>query len=193
MRVSGSRKLASMFLDRWSPRSFLSDPLSEEEIEAIFEAARWSPSCFNEQPWRFVFARTVDDLKSFQSVLVDANRVWAATAPLLMIAFSRRTFRRNEKANRWSQFDTGAAWMALALQANQMGLHCHAMGGFDKDKAYEVANVDPEKYEAICMIVIGKKGEAEALPDDLKAREEPSDREPITGLVFEGRMPIQNP
>ncbi len=83
--------------------------------------------------------------------------------------------------------------MALALQAGQMGLHCHAMGGFHRDKAYEVANVDPEKYESICVIATGRKGDIDALPDDLKARETPNEREPITRLVFEGRMPRQKP
>jgi len=81
-----------MFIERWSPRAFLSEPVVEEDIKTIFEAARWSPSCFNEQPWRFVYAQQPEDLERFRSVLVEGNQIWANTAPLLVLVFSKKSF-----------------------------------------------------------------------------------------------------
>ena len=107
MRKTDNKKLDNMFIARWSPRAFLSDSIAEEDMETLFEAARWSPSCFNEQPWRFVYAHKEGDLKKFRAVLGEGNQVWANKAPLLVIAFSRRTFAQNGKPNRWADFDTG--------------------------------------------------------------------------------------
>ena len=188
MRKSDSKELDSMFLERWSPRAFSSDTISDEHLNTLFEAARWSPSCFNEQPWHYVYAKSESDLARFQSILVDANKVWASSAPVLVIAFNRKQFAHNNKPNRWAEFDSGAAWMSLALQANKLGLHCHGMGGFDLDKAYEVANVDAEQYNVICVIAIGKMTSAEGLPANLKEKESPNDRKPITEFISEGKM-----
>jgi nitroreductase len=188
MRNTEFKKLDSMFIERWSPRSFLPDSITDEDIKTIFEATRWSPSCFNEQPWRFVYAHQPDDLEAFRSVLVDANQVWANAAPLLVLVFSKKSFTQNDKPNRWAEFDTGAAWMALSLQANKLGLYTHGMGGFDPDKAFSVTGMDSEKYNVICAIAIGKLGEANTLPDDLKEGESPSDRMPLDEIVFEGSV-----
>jgi len=188
MRTTDYPKLHRIFLDRWSPRAFSSEPITDEDIHTLFEAARWSPSCFNEQPWHFVYAASRPDLETFQTILVDANKTWASHAPLLMMAFSKKFFTRNNKPNRWADFDTGAACMALTLQANQLGLHCHAMGGFDEQKAYTVANVDPEKYNAICVIAVGKMASPDKLPEELQQRETPSDRKPITEFISKGKM-----
>ena len=182
MRTTSFSKLDKMFIDRWSPRSFTEDKVSDEDLMTIFEAARWSPSCFNEQPWRFVYATSDSDLERFQSALVEANQAWANSAPVLIMAFSKRHFTRNDKDNRWADFDTGTAWMALTLQANALGYHTHAMGGFDQDKAYEVANVDPDKYNAVCVIAVGK------LADSGASDEEPSDRNAVDNMIFEGKM-----
>lgn len=188
MRKKNYAKLSDIFIERWSPRAFKPDPISEEDLYTMFEAARWSPSCFNEQPWYFVYARSTNELKNFQSLLTDSNRVWAAKAPLLLIAFSKRHFNNNNKPNQWADFDTGAACLALVLQANQLGLRCHALAGFDQDKSYEVANVDREKYHAICMMAVGKKDSPDILPDTLKARETPNDRKGIHEFIAEGKM-----
>lgn len=188
MRKKTYPKLNDIFIDRWSPRAFKSDPIDEEDLYTMFEAARWSPSCFNEQPWYFVYARTADDLKRFQSILTDSNRVWAVRAPLLLIVFGKRQFDQSSKPNRWADFDCGAACLALALQANRLELYCHALAGFDQDKAYEVANVDREKYNAICMIAVGKKDTPDILPDNLKERETPKGRKDIREFSAEGQM-----
>jgi nitroreductase len=188
MRTADYAKLDNMFIERWSPRAFLPDSIAEEDIKTLFEATRWSPSCFNEQPWRFVYAHKPSDLEKFRSVLKESNQVWANHAPLLVIAFSHKLFAHNGAPNRWADFDSGAAWMALTLQANRLGLRTHGIGGFDQSKAYEVTGVDPELHKAICMIAIGKKAEAKTLPDELQAREAPSDRKALDEIAFEGSM-----
>jgi len=177
-----------MFIERWSPRAFLSEPVVEEDIKTIFEAARWSPSCFNEQPWRFVYAQQPEDLERFRSVLVEGNQIWANTAPLLVLVFSKKSFTQNDKPNRWADFDTGAAWMALSLQANKLGLYTHGMGGFDPEKAYAATAINPDKFNAICAIAIGKPGEVNTLPAGLKEGEVASERMSLDEIIFEGAV-----
>lgn len=188
MRSTDYTKLDRIFIDRWSPRAFLSDPIAEEDINTLFEAARWSPSCFNEQPWRFVYAHKPSDLEKFRAILKESNQVWANHAPLLVIAFSSKLFAHNGMPNRWADFDSGAAWMALTLQANSLGLQTHGIGGFDASKACDVTGVDPAQYNAICMIAIGKRADPQTLPDELKTREAPSDRKALEEIAFEGLM-----
>lgn len=191
MRTSTRPRLDPMFIQRWSPRSFLPDPLADEEVATLFEAARWSPSCRNEQPWRFVYARSADDRTRFLTALVEANRVWAASAPLLVLAFAANRFRHNDQPNPWAPFDTGAAWMALALQAERLGLRCHAMGGFDAARAYEVTGVSPEHFTVLCAIAIGKQGPESQLSEELRVREQPSGRVGLEEIAHEGRLSLQ--
>jgi len=106
-----------MFLDRWSPRALSPEPISEHHLAALFEAARWAPSCYNEQPWLFLYATSMEDRQRFASALVEKNRAWASRAPLLVFLATRRHFASNGKPNRHAGFDAGAAWMALAIQA----------------------------------------------------------------------------
>jgi nitroreductase len=173
--------VAPMFLDRWSPRAFKPDPLSPREVATLFEAARWAPSGGNSQPWLFLYADTPEELPRFQALLVDANRLWADRAPLLAILFARRKNRGEE--NRWAPFDAGAAWMALALQARQMGLHAHAMAGFHEDQAYQALGLDPAEWKAMVAIAVGRHGDPAQLPDNLRARETPSDRKPLSEVA----------
>lgn len=179
-----------MFLDRWSPRAFRSDPLTDDQIAALFEAMRWSPSCFNEQPWLVVYGHGVgdDDHARVLSTLVPANQAWAGLAPLLLIAFARRRFSHNDKPNRHGAFDTGAAWMSLALQARELGLHSHAMAGFDAARAHEELGVPEADYEAMAAIAVGYIGDPAALPDTLRAREAPSDRRKVAAFAHAGRF-----
>jgi nitroreductase len=179
----------AMFLDRWSPRAFSPEPVGEQELAALFEAARWAPSCFNEQPWLFLFGSEHDDLERFRSLLVEGNRAWADSAPVLGVVFAKRHFDRNGKANRHYAFDTGAAWMSLALQARKLGLYTHAMGGFDEDRSYQVLGVPKEKYEAMAAIAIRRRADAARLPDNLAQKEGPSDRRPRNDIAIEGRFP----
>ena len=176
------------FLERWSPRSFTDEPLTGAQIAALFEAARWAPSCFNEQPWCFVYATAGEERDRIASLIVEGNRAWSDRAPLLGIAFARRAFARNDKPNRWAAFDTGAASFSLALQASRMGLAAHFMGGFDEDASYEALGVPREGWEAMAAFAVGHPGPADALPEPLREREAPNGRKEPSEIVFEGRF-----
>ena len=168
----------SMFTDRWSPRAFSSDPLSDREVQTLFEAARWAPSCFNEQPWLFVYATEPERRAKLVSCLVAKNQLWAGKAPLLMFVLARRNFRKTGNENRHAPYDAGATWMALALQARKLGLYAHAMAGFNQEKAYEVLGAPREEYLVMAAIAVGRKTEDSGLPDDLRAMESPNARKP---------------
>lgn len=165
-----------IFTDRWSPRAFKQDALPEHQIQALFEAARWAPSCFNEQPWLFVYPATARHHEIFLDLLVPKNRRWACKAPLLLFLLARRHFGQSGKENRHALFDTGAAWMSLALQARRLGLYAHAMAGFDLERSYQQLHVDPDKYTVVAAIAIGRHDSPVDLPEDLLAMETPNDR-----------------
>jgi len=168
----------SMFVDRWSPRGFSGEPLTEREVHTLFEAARWAPSCYNEQPWRFVYATEPQARARLTACLVAKNRAWAGGAPLLMFLLARRHFQKTGAENRHAPYDAGAAWMALALQARKLGLYAHAMAGFNPDKAYETLGVSREDTLVMTAIAVGRRGDASGLPEDLRLLESPNDRKP---------------
>jgi len=175
------------FLRRWSPRAMSGAPLSREALLQLLEAARWAPSSGNAQPWRFAYALAGGpDFPRFLDALVEGNRVWCARAGALLVLASR-TVRAEGKPNPTHAFDAGAAWMSLALQGSFMGLVVHAMAGFDGERARAAAAVPPE-LQVNCMIALGHPGRAEELPEGLRAREQPSGREPVTAFAFEGRF-----
>lgn len=181
-------EVASIFLDRWSPRAFLSTAIAENTLKSLLEAARWAPSCFNEQPWLFVYAKDAEEKENFLSALVEQNRAWAKNAPLLMFLCAKRRFDLNQKENRHAVFDCGAAWMALAIQARKLGLYAHAMAGFKKEKAYKVTRVEEKNYDIIAVIALGKKGNPEILPPDLKKIEFPNQRKPLSEIYHKGGL-----
>lgn len=178
----------SLIQDRWSPRAFDSKPVENEKLEALFNAARWAPSAMNEQPWRFVYA-TKDDPEAYQkllSCLVEANQVWARNAPVLILSVAKTNYSNNGNSNAYAWHDAGMATANLALQATELGLHLHIMGGFSADMARKVLNL-PEGYEPVSMIALGYLGDADQLPEHLKAREgAPRNRKPLQELVFNG-------
>ncbi len=173
----------SMFVDRWSPRGFSGEPLTEREVHTLFEAARWAPSCYNEQPWRFVYATEPQARARLAACLVAKNRAWAGGAPLLMFLLARRHFQKTGAENRHAPYDAGAAWMALALQARKLGLYAHAMAGFNPDKAYEALGVSREDTLVMTAIAVGRRGDASGLPEDLRLLESPNDRKPHTEVA----------
>lgn len=182
------------FVDRWSPRAFDDAPLDDAQVAALFEAARWAPSSSNEQPWVFVYARSTADRARFADLLSGGNRNWAPRAPLLIFLATRRTIARNGRVNRHAGFDAGAAWMSLALQARRLGLHAHAMGGFDQERAYVALGLDPEAHEIMVAIAVGRRAEpVDVLPEDLVERERPNGRVETERFVFEGGMPPPEP
>lgn len=161
----------SLIATRWSPRAFREDPLPDATIALLFEAARAAPSCFNDQPWRFVYATAPDARARLLALLDEGNRTWAQRAPLVGVSFARKIFGKTGKPNRWGQHDTGMAAMNLALQAHALGLAAHFMGGFDEKAAYAACGMDPESWTAMAGFVVGAVGDPESLPEPLRARE----------------------
>ncbi|MFM7334765.1 MAG: nitroreductase family protein [Tabrizicola sp.] len=183
--------VAPQFLARWSPRSFTDRILTEADVMSLLEAARWAPSAANQQPWRFVWARRGEAaFETLHACLTGNNLIWTAKAGALVVVASKDTVTNREGAevaNRTAGFDTGAAWMSLALQAEAMGLKAHAMGGFDKDALATAVGL-PDGHSLHCVVAVGEQGLAEALPDDLAAREKPSPRKPVDQIAFRGRF-----
>lgn len=178
----------SIFINRWSPRAMSGEELSDEELNPLFEAARWAPSSYNEQPWRFIIAKkNTSNWDKFFDLLVEQNKVWAKNAAVLVVVISRKTFSRNDKPNSVHAFDAGAAWENLALQGAHDGFVVHGMAGFDYDKAKQVLEI-PDEYQVQAMIAIGKQGKKEDLPEHLQEMDKPSGRKPISETVFEGKF-----
>jgi len=176
---------------RWSPRAFDSAArVTDAERTALLEAARWAPSCFNDQPWHFlVWDRHLDPDGFGRAVacLAESNRRWAASASILMLSIAADRFNHNGAPNRFAQYDTGAATLALVLQARSLGLAAHQMGGFDAQKARAEFGV-PEGHAIMAMIALGRQDSPERLPDDLRERETgPRTRRPLEGMVHTGR------
>jgi len=185
-----------MFVDRWSPRAFAPTPVPEPILRSVFEAARWAPSSANEQPWRFVYARTAEDRERFAGGLMEMNRGWARSAPVLAFLLARKRVRAGPYAgqpNPTAWFDAGAAWMSLALQAHLRGLATHAMGGIDRDRVLALLGASPEEYDAVIAIALGYRGEASTLPAPLAERERPSPRLPFREVVSEGTVRLDDP
>jgi nitroreductase len=158
--------------NRRSRRAYATSPVEPEKIDALFEAARWAPSSVNEQPWLYVYAtKDQPDLwvKIFES-LNEGNRLWVQHAPLLIASFVRRNFTRNDRPNGAARYDLGAANAILSLQATQLGLNVHQMGGFDASKLVTNLNV-PEIYEPVIILALGYPGEISSLPEHLQLRE----------------------
>ena len=192
--IKGSEKrqadhpVDALFVDRWSPRAMSGEALDESELMVLFEAARWAPSAYNNQPWRILYARRDSaHWPTFLGLLVDANKVWADKAAALLVIVSKTTFDHNGKPSRTHTFDTGAAWQNLALQASLRGLVSHGMQGFDYERAKSELGI-PDEYEVEAMIAIGRPGSREALPEKLQAGESPNARRPLAQTVCEGRF-----
>lgn len=175
-----------LILNRWSPRSMTGEELDDDDIMSLFEAARWAPSSYNNQPWRFIYAkRNTKHWDRLFNLLVEANKIWTKNAALLVVVISRKNFEYNEKPARTHQFDAGSAWENLALEASSKGIVAHGMQGFD----YEKARVDlgiPDDFEVMAMIAIGKRGPKENLPPDLQEKEKLTDRKPLKDIIMEG-------
>ncbi|MBJ9987710.1 nitroreductase family protein [Paenibacillus sp. S28] len=188
--VQGQRKseypVSPLFLNRWSTRAFSTRKVSDQDLYTILEAAHWAPSSYNDQPWRFIVAKTGEQLSKFHSFLNEFNLTWASSAPVLIVVASDK-LRENGDPNGAHAFDAGAAWASLAIQATILGLHTHAIGGFDRNKARDILNV-PDHIELHAVIALGYLGDKSVLPEAIQQREVPNDRRPLNELVFEGKF-----
>lgn len=181
-------KIDAMFLNRWSPRAMSGEALTNEELMSLFEAARWASSSFNGQPWRFLYAkRNTKHWDVFFDLLVEFNQQWCKNAAALVVILSRNNFEQNNKPERTHSFDTGAAWMSLALQGSLNSLVVHGMEGFDYEKARKVLDV-PNDHTIEAMCAVGKPGRKEDLPKEMQEREVQSARKPAKEFVFEGKF-----
>ncbi|MEQ8303925.1 MAG: nitroreductase family protein [Cyclobacteriaceae bacterium] len=158
---------------RRSRRAFSDREVEPDKIKSLFEAARWAPSSMNEQPWSYIYAtKNQPELyaKIFDS-LMEGNQIWVKDAPLLVVSLARRNFIRNEKENQSAIYDMGGANAFLSLQATELGLNVHQMGGYEKDKIMVNLNV-PDAYRVGVVMAIGYVGDPAQLPGGLKEREE---------------------
>jgi nitroreductase len=173
---------------RWSPRAFSVQPVSDDLLRSLFEAARWAPSSNNEQPWAFLVSRKGDGAnhQKMLGTLVEFNQTWAKHAPVLVIAVSELAFAKNGTPNRNAFYDTGAATALLSIQATAQGLFVHQMAGFDPQKAKEAFQI-PAGWEPIAAFTIGHPGESASLSETLREREHaPRARKPLADFVMSG-------
>ena len=178
--------IETLFLRRWSPRAMSGEPLTDREFMTLFEAARWAPSTYNEQEWRFLYARRdTPQWPLFFDLLMEANQAWCKNAAVLAVVLARKIFTHNGKPNPVHLYDAGSAWENLALQAASMGLVAHGMAGFDFEKARKNLRV-PDHFAVAAMFAIGRPGNPAELPSELREREVPSQRRPLRDTIAEG-------
>lgn len=183
-----------IFLERWSPRSFTGEPISETDLLTMLEAARWAPSSYNAQPWRFIYARRdTPRWQTFLDLLVPGNQVWAKDASALVIAVSNSVMRApgadKDVPSHTHSLDTGTATGFFFLQAFKMGWFVHGMIGFDRERAFTELDV-PAGYRVEAAYAVGKLGDKSKLPEALQAREQPNTRFPLSQVAFADRFKV---
>jgi nitroreductase len=175
---------------RWSPRAFDPNrPVTREQLKVLLEAGRWAPSCNGDEPWRYLIWDKGRDPQGWQKAydcLNENNKKWVKNVPLLMLSCAGSAFEATGKPNRWTQHDTGAASVSMALQAGAMGLVIHQMGGWDADKARAAFAIPPE-YTPMAMIAVGYQASPDILDEETKAKEmRPRGRKPVVERFYEG-------
>jgi nitroreductase len=185
--------IETVFLERWSPRAFTGEVVPAEALATMLEAARWAPSSYNAQPWRFLYARKgTPHWETFLSCLTPFNQSWAKNGGALVFVVSKTHMQvpnaPDPVPSHTHSFDAGAAWANLALQASHMGWHTHGMAGIEMEKIKADLHV-PAGYRVEAGIVIGRIGEPSHLPEALAAREFPSPRESLEVIALEGGFP----
>jgi len=168
---------------------FSDKQVENEKLEQIFDSARWAPSSFNEQPWRFIYATkdNTTDYEKFVSVINDHNRIWASKAPVLILSIAKTNHSHNEAENKYAFYDVGQAVATLALQATELGLYLRQMAGFDPAKAKENLDI-PEGYEPVSMIALGYPGEVDENTDErlVWKQNHKRTRKPLNEVVKKG-------
>ncbi len=179
---------------RWSGRAFNPDtPVTRDQLITLLEAARWAPSCFGDEPWRYIVWDRHRDKSAWNNAfacLAEGNQKWVKHAPVLMLSLADTQFRKNGKPNRWGEHDTGAASENLCLQATALGLMAHQMGGFDVNKTRQTFAI-PERYTPMAMIAVGHPTTAETLEADYREMElAPRRRQPLSACFFEASWEV---
>jgi len=173
--------------ERWSPRAFSDRPVETRHASSLLESARWSPSANNEQPWRFIIGFKGDATwEMLFETLVGWNKQWADRVPVLLLVIGKEQFSKNGKPNEWYAYDCGQAMAHITVEATNLGLFCHQMGGFTALKARDLFNI-PEGFKPIAIMAIGYYGDPGTLPEELKEREMASrERNELKEFVFSG-------
>ena len=184
-----STPIHDLIAQRWSPRAFdANKPVSRSQVLALLEAARWAPSCFGDEPWRYIVWDRTRDPASWQKAfdcLAEGNQAWVNT-PILIAAGTDPHFRHNSKDNRWAQYDAGAASISICLQAVALGLAAHQMGGFDAQKL-RAAFAIPDDITLMAMIAVGYQAAPNILVGEVRENETaPRKRQPLGALFFDG-------
>jgi len=177
--------LHSLIVERWSPYNYSDRPVPDHDLRAVFEAAAWAASSFNEQPWRYLVAAKSSpaDFQRILDCLVPANQAWAKNAPVLALGVVKKTFSRNGNPNPVAEHDLGAASATLTFEASARGLHVHQMAGLDPDKAHEICNIPRDDWRVVTALAIGYHDRD--APEELRARDEgPRTRKPLSSYLF---------
>ncbi|MFC2100417.1 nitroreductase family protein [Bacteroidota bacterium] len=153
-----------LLVKRWSPRAFQDKTIEKEKLQNIFEAARWSPSGSNQQPWRFIIGFKGDDTyERIFKILVEFNQIWTKTVPVLILSCGRKVMNENEAINPSYSYDVGQSVAYMTIQAMQEGLYVHQMGGFNKKQAVRLFKI-PANYKPMSVIAIGYINKHTILP-----------------------------
>ena len=188
-RIPDSAGVDALFLERWSARAMSGAQVSDDILMSLFEAARWAPSSYNEQPWRFLYAKNgTPEWDIFMDLLVPFNQAWCKNGSVLVVMISKNSSSQGG-INGMHSFDTGAAWENLALQGSMVGLVVHGMGGFDFEKARNALGI-PDDYTVEAMCVIGHPGAITMLPEWMRDSEKPSDRKRLAEIVCQGAFKL---
>ncbi|RED51603.1 nitroreductase family protein [Aestuariispira insulae] len=195
MQRKPSYPIDPLFIERWSPRAFDAKPMPDEDLFTMLEAARWAPSAFNIQPWRFLYAiRGDQNWDRMLCQLDEFNTSWACDASALVMVISDsimpgdETMNRPDMPSRYHSLDSGTAWAHFALQATRMDYHVHAIAGIDFEQAHREFKI-PERFRIEIAIAIGRRTDPSKLPDMLQEREIPSNRKPLNEIAFAGSFP----
>ncbi|MBL4715625.1 MAG: nitroreductase family protein [Bacteroidia bacterium] len=176
---------------RRSPLAFSSQMIEQDQLDIIFEAGIWAASCFNEQPWRFIYA-TKDNEAEYNNILdciVPGNQEWAQKAPILMITVAKTNFTQFDDPNVHAWHDVGMAMGNMSIQAISMDIYIHQMGGFISEKAIENLNI-PDGYEPVAAVAMGYLGDPHELSDALRDRAlSERTRKPFEELIFKDKWP----
>ncbi|HEY3626565.1 MAG TPA: nitroreductase family protein [Terracidiphilus sp.] len=171
---------------RWSPRSFADRDVNPADLKTIFEAVRWAPSSYNEQPWRyFVGTRGSETYNKILQSLGEFNQAWARSAPVLTLNVARTTFSHNNTPNPVALYDLGASAATLCYEAASLGLFTHQMAGYDREVARKLFNV-PDEYIFGAAMALGYQGEPSALPNEQMIAQETASRQrkPLSEFVL---------